>query len=64
MYMYYLLGFKNLGDVELSDTPQTSCKKHQQRAEIFRRMPESAIAKVWLVEQPVLQLEAVVEKLR
>jgi len=46
MYMYYLLGFKNLGDVELSDTPQTSCKKHQQRAEIFRRMPESAIAKV------------------
>lgn len=46
MYMYYLLGYKNLSDVELSDQPKSQCKKHQPTAEIFQRMPESAITKV------------------
>lgn len=46
MYMYYLLGYKNLFDVELSDHPRSQCHKHQTKAEIFQRMPEVKVNKV------------------
>ncbi|XP_067941375.1 chitin synthase chs-2-like [Watersipora subatra] len=45
MYMYYLLGFKNLSGVQLSDEPKASCSKYRPEAEIFQRMPEAKIQK-------------------
>ena len=44
--MYYLLGYKNLSDVYMSDQPTSHCKKHEPTAEIFQRMPEAAVTKV------------------
>ena len=46
MYLYYLLGFKNLAGVELKEETPTEINSRELGAEIFKRVSEDIVKKV------------------